>query len=187
MHANNGHPQERNWYIQVDGQAYGPFDDKTLWAFMCEGRVTALSLISQSANADYRPISANPGLMNWLNQVPAPQTAQASTAQTSPAQTSSQPEGKISVFMIMAEIRSGRGMDLMRTLQGLGPVQRIGDTVWILQARVRANDLRDILSQPLGADDRLFILDSFANETAWFNLSLDMDQQIAALWDVKPS
>lgn len=74
----------------------------------------------------------------------------------------------------------------MRTLQGLGPVQRIGDTVWILQARVRANDLRDILSQPLGADDRLFILDSFANETAWFNLSPDMDQQIAALWDVKP-
>ena len=50
MQANNGHPQERNWYIQVDGQAYGPFDDKTLWAFMCEGRVTALSLISQSAN-----------------------------------------------------------------------------------------------------------------------------------------
>ena len=187
MQANNGHPQERNWYIQVDGQAYGPFDDKTLWAFMCEGRVTALSLISQSANADYRPISANPGLMNWLNQVPAPQTAQALPAQTSPAQTSSQPEGKISVSMIMAEIRSGRGMDLMRTLQGLGPVQRIGDTVWILQARVRANDLRDILSQPLGADDRLFILDSFANETAWFNLSLDMDQQIAALWDVKPS
>jgi len=78
-------------------------------------------------------------------------------------------------------------MDLMRTLQGLGPVQRIGDSVWILQARARAHDLRDIICQPLGPDDRLFILDSFANETAWFNLSPDMDQQIAALWNVQPN
>jgi hypothetical protein len=44
--------------------------------------------------------------------------------------------------------------------------------------------VRDILSQPLGADDRLFILDSFANKTAWFNLSPEMDEQIARLWDI---
>jgi len=187
MQANNGHPQDRHWYIQVDSQAYGPFDDKTLWAFMCEGRVTALSLISQSASTDFRPISANPGLMNWLSQVPNQQTTQTSPTQTPHEQTQNEPQGKLTVFMIMAEIRSGRGMDLMRTLQGLGPVQRIGDSVWILQARARAHDLRDIICQPLGPDDRLFILDSFANETAWFNLSPDMDQQIAALWNVQPN
>ena len=143
---------------------------------MCEGRVNALSLISQSANSEFRPISANPGLMNWLGQVPKAQAKQPIAAK---------PEAELTVFMIMAEIRSGRGMELMRTLQGLGQVQRIGDTVWVLKARAHANQIRDILSQPLGADDRLFILDSYANETAWFNLSPDMDAQIASLWDVR--
>jgi len=72
MASDTGHPQAtaRDWFIQVDDQAYGPFDDKTLWAFMCEGRVNALSLISHSANTGFRPVSADPGLMNWLQQVP---------------------------------------------------------------------------------------------------------------------
>jgi len=177
MAADTGHPQAntRQWFIQVDDQPYGPFDDKTLWGFMCEGRVNALSLISQSANTGFRPVSADPGLMKWLEQVP-------NKDQKEPA---TQSDIKPTVFMVMAEIRSGRGMELMQTLQGLGTVQRLGDTVWLLRARARADDIRDVLSQPLGASDRLFVLDSFANETAWFNLSPDMDDQIAALWNIQ--
>jgi len=164
---------QRQWFIQVDGQAYGPFDDKTLWSYMIEGRVSAQSLVSQSANTGYRPVSADPGLMNWLRQ-----------ATEQPAQHT-EPEAKPTVFMIMAEIKSGRGMNFLQTLQSLGPTQRLGSTVWVLQARTQAKTLRDILSQPLGADDRLFVLDSFANETAWFNLSPEMDAQIAQLWNIE--
>jgi len=167
----------RNWYIQVDKQAYGPFDDKTLWSYMIEGRVSAQSLISQSANTGYRPVSANPGLMNWLSQAKASQSPQQQTQQAANVQPT--------VFMIMAEIRSGRGMDFLQSLQSLGATQRLGSSVWVLQARTKAETLRDILSQPLGADDRLFILDSFANETAWFNLSPEMDTKIAQLWKVQ--
>ena len=87
--------------------------------------------------------------------------------------------------MIMAEIKSGRGMNFLQSLQSLGPTQRLGSSVWVLQARTTADTLRDILSQPLGADDRLFILDSFANKTAWFNLSPEMDEQIAQLWNIE--
>ena len=162
----------RQWYIQVDSQAYGPFDDKTLWSYMIEGRVSAQSLISQSANTGYRPVSADPGLMNWISQ-----------ATERPTQTTQQ-NVKPTVFMIMAEIRWGRGMNFLQSLQNLGPTQRLGGSVWVLQARTTADTLRDILSQPLGADDRLFILDSFANETAWFNLSSEMDAQIAQLWNI---
>ena len=163
----------RQWFIQVDGQAYGPFDDKTLWSYMIEGRVSAQSLISQTANTGYRPISADPGLMNWLTQ-----------ATQKPV---SKPEVELppTVFMIMAEIKSGRGMNFIQTLQSLGATQRLGSTVWILQARTAAETLRDILSQPLGAEDRLFVLDSFANKTAWFNLSPEMDEQIAGLWGIE--
>jgi len=165
----------RQWFVQVEGQPYGPFDDQMLWSFMCEGRVNPQSLISQSANSGFRPVSADPALMNWLAQVPS----------DSPAQTDPKPKPAPTVFMIMAEVRSGRGMELIQTLQSLGPVQRIGDTVWLLRAEATAEDVRNVLSQPLGAQDRLFVLDSFANETAWFNLSPDMDGQIASLWNIE--
>jgi len=174
MSSGTDQPQiQRQWFIQVDGQAYGPFDDRTLWDYMVEGRVSSQSLISQTANTGYRPLSADPGLMNWLAQ----------------ATDKSPPEPEIqaapTVFMIMAEIKSGGGMNFLQTLQTLGPTQRLGTTVWILQARAEAETLRNILSQPLGADDRLFILDSFANKTAWFNLSSEMDAQIAQLWNIE--
>jgi len=165
----------RHWYIQVDNQAYGPFDDRTLWSYMIEGRVSAQSLVSQSANTGYRLVSSDPGLMNWL--------AQATDRPTQHQQQA--PDVPPTVFMIMAEIRSGRGMNFLQSLQSLGSTQRLGGSVWILQARTKAETLRDVLSQPLGADDRLFILDSFANETAWFNLSPEMDKQIAQLWKIE--
>ena len=176
MNSGSDTPQiTRQWFIQVDGQAYGPFDDRTLWSYMIEGRVSAQSLISQSANTGYRLVSSDPGLMNWLSK-----------ATKTPAQKQqSVPAAKPTVFMIMAEIRSGRGMNFLQSLQSLGPTQRLGGSVWILQARTKAETLRDILSQPLGADDRLFILDSFANETAWFNLSSEIDTQIAQLWKIQ--
>lgn len=177
--AQSPQPMNRQWFIQVDAQPYGPFDDKTLWAFMCEGRVNPQSLVSQSANSGFRPVSADPGLMNWMTQIPKTEAE----APRKSNETRSQP--KPTVFMIMAEVRSGRGMELIQTLQGLGPVQRIGDTVWLLRAQAKAEDVRNVLSQPLGPNDRLFVLDSFANETSWFNLSPDMDGQIAALWNIE--
>jgi len=162
----------RQWFVQVDGQAYGPFDDKTLWSYILEGRVGAQSLISHDANTGYRVFSTDPSLMNWL-------------AQAKP-QSVSEPREALptSVFMIMAEIKSGRGMNFLQSLQSLGPTQRLGSTVWILQAKAKAEALRDILAQPLGVEDRIFVLDSFANETAWFNLSPEMDEQIGQLWNI---
>jgi hypothetical protein len=176
---------QRQWYIQVEQQNYGPFDDQTLWAFMCEGRVNAQSLISQYPNTGYHPVSAEPGLMNWLAQVPQSQQPQTNQA-TQPAQTQAQPRPQAAqtVFMVMAEIRSGRAMEFLQMLQGLGDVERIGDSVWILKARASSEDIRNILCQPLGSDDRLFIMDSFANETAWFNLGAQMDSRVRELWDV---
>lgn len=170
-------PAARQWFIQVDGQAYGPFTDEILWSFMTEGRVTAQSQVSQNPQMGYRTVAADPGLMSWLSQVPQKQ------AET-PAPVAA-PRPPLTVFMVMAEIRSGRGMDFLRGLQSLGQVQRVGDTNWVLRAEAKASDVRDVLSQPLGADDRLFILDSFANETAWFNIGADMDSQIRDIWNLQ--
>lgn len=166
-------PEQNRWYVQVDGQAYGPFDDATLWKFMIEARVTETSVVSNHPNTGYRTVASDPNLMSWMAQRPAQDPEPEPTPVADPT-----------VFMIMGEIRSGRGMEFLQRLQGLGQVQRIGDTVWLLQARARAETVRDVLAQPLGAEDRVFVLDSYANETAWFNLSADMDAQVQALWDL---
>ena len=131
--GNDNAQAPRQWYIQVDKQAYGPFDDQTLWTYMLEGRIRAQSLISNSANTGYRPLSADPGLMNWL--------AQATQQQGTLPEPTTQSQQPATVFMIMAEIKSGRGMNFLQTLQSLGPTQRLGSTVWILQARAEAEAL----------------------------------------------
>ncbi|MEP1229438.1 MAG: hypothetical protein ABJG88_02060 [Litorimonas sp.] len=169
---------QSQWYIQVDQQNYGPFDDQTIWAFMCEGRINAQSLISRYPNTGYHLVSAEAGLMNWMAQVPQSQPAQPQNT------TLQQTQAAQSVFMVMAEIRSGRAMDFLKTLQSLGDVERIGDSVWIIQACASSEEIRNILCQPLGNDDRLFIMDSFANETAWFNLGAQMDTRVRELWNV---
>jgi len=70
------------------------------------------------------------------------------------------------VFVVMAEIRSENGMAFLQTLQSSGTAQRIGDSVWLLRSGTSVEQLRNRLSQILTRDDRLFILDSFQNETA---------------------
>ena len=68
----------------------------------------------------------------------------------------------LTVFVVMAEIRSVNGMDFLQALQSQGTAQRIGDSLWLLQSASSVEQLRNILSQTLTGDDRLFLLDSFA-------------------------
>jgi hypothetical protein len=85
----------------------------------------------------------------------------------------------------MAEIRSANGMTFLQALQQEGKTQRIGDSVWLLRSGISVEHLRNRLSQTLTRDDRLFLLDSFKNETAWFNIGSDMDVRIRELWDME--
>jgi hypothetical protein len=85
----------------------------------------------------------------------------------------------------MAEIRSENGMQFLQALQTQGAAQRIGDAVWVLRSANSVEQLRNKLSQCLTRDDRLFLLDSFANKTAWFNIGADMDARIRELWDLE--
>lgn len=88
------------------------------------------------------------------------------------------------VFLVMAEIRSEGAMGFLKALQDFGVAQRIGDTVWLLRSASTVEQLRNALSQTLTRQDRLFILDSGANKTAWFNIGADLDSRIRELWNV---
>jgi len=87
------------------------------------------------------------------------------------------------VLMIVAEIRSENPMRFLTQLQAMGTAERIADTVWLLRGTNTVQSARNHLSQTLSKQDRLFILDSLKNETAWFNIGAELDRRIRGLWD----
>lgn len=215
---------QNTWYVQVGGQAYGPYEDLQMQGFVAEGRVNAQSIISQSAAQGYAPAIKFPIFAQWSGQQiqveqaapqsqvlrpmsnvgggvlarqiqPTAHTPQAIAPNPTPirqVQTVPQVVQQVAaqaaantVFIVMAEIRSGNGMQFLQALQHEGVAQRIGDSVWLLQSGSSVERLRNRLSQTLTRDDRLFLLDSFKNETAWFNIGSDMDVRIRELWDME--
>ena len=211
---------QNTWYVQVNGQAYGPYDGAQMKAFVAEGRVTGQSIISQTAAQGYAQAVQFPAFSQWLGkslqaeQAPepaqilrpmsnvgggvlarqmqpagyAPQAVASNPAPIQRVQAAPQiaPQAAANtVFVVMAEIRSQNGMQFLQTLQNEGTAQRIGDSVWLLRSGSTVEQLRNRLSQALTKDDRLFLLDSFKNETAWFNIGSDMDIRIRELWDME--
>ncbi len=154
-----------HWYVQVDGTAYGPFDDATLAGFMSEGRVTAQSFLRSGNQGDFRQVTTYPALMEFLSK------------------PESEAQAKITVSLVMAEIRSGRSMAFLQTLQSLGQVQRIGDTTWLLRAHAQPDAICSVLSAPLGPEDRLFVVDAGSSARATFNLGQSVDRAVAELFE----
>ena len=242
-------PQQNSWYVQVNGQVYGPYSDEQMHGFCNEGRVNAYSVLSQSPHSGFAQATQFQSFLNWSGKLqpqrqmgtsmhPAQQNPVAHTpapAQNQILRPVSQPQAGVlarqmvapaapssvapspslepqplsspapvspqdpmvlsapievdkapalTVFVVMAEIRSVNGMDLLQALQSQGTAQRIGDSLWLLQSASSVEQLRNILSQTLTGDDRLFLLDSFANKTAWFNIGTNMDTRIRELWDI---
>jgi len=237
-------PQD-SWYVQVNGQNYGPYNAMQMQAFCSEGRVNEHSIISQSATQGYAPATRFQSFLQWTGRLEAkehplrltqsiPQTQQAQVSQqTQVLRPISAPQAGVlarqmtpnhapqnvapspvpahqvatpvqqpmsvqhptpvqnsnsiamTVFIVMAEIRSANGMDFLQALQDHGTAQRIGDSLWLLQSATSVEQLRNVLSQTLTKDDRLFLLDSFANKTAWFNIGTNMDARIRELWDIR--
>lgn len=208
------------WYVQVNGQAYGPYDTAQMQDFVAEGRVNAQSIISQSAQQGYAPAAQFPVFAQWAGQQPQMQPSSKQAQVLRPMSNvgggilarQMQPVGQAplavapnptpvqraqitlqavhqtaanTVILVMAEIRSGNGMQFLQALQQQGVAQRIGDSVWLLRCGISVEQLRNRLSQALTRDDRLFLLDSFKNETAWFNIGSDMDVRIRELWDME--
>jgi len=232
------HSPLKSWYVQINGQTYGPYSAAQMQGFCAEGRITEYSIISQSAVQGYAYARQFQSFFQWTGQlqavqplaqaqtpvqnqlssptpaqvlrpISAPQTsvlarqitpvdnapaalAPNPTPQVQPAPLQSDPVQPAlelqttakTVFIVMAEIRSSNGMNFLQALQGQGLAQRIGDSVWLLKSETRVEQLRNVLSQTLTGDDRLFLLDSFANKTAWFNIGTDMDARIRQLWDL---
>lgn len=91
-------------------------------------------------------------------------------------------EDNETVVLIMAELKTDRTMKFLKALQFCGVAERISHSVWLLRTSLSAAKLRNHLSQTIGETDRLFIMDSYNAQTAWFNIGADMDARIRKLW-----
>ena len=190
------------WYVLVEGQSYGPYTHDVMINFVGEGRVIASSLISQNARHGYVPANSAPIFQHWVNivmqlrqgaQTAQPQVQQAQTPQAytiaaaqpvqklNPRPTQSAAQSS-TVFIVMAEVDPKTGMNFLRALQSFGYVQRIGDSVWLLQGQHGLNEVKPALSSTLTKRDRLFIHDCFANQQDWVNIGADLDGRIAQMW-----
>lgn len=166
---------ERLWYIRVSGTVYGPFDDRTVWTYVQERRVTALSDLSTRPDHGYQPAKNWLEIAHWfLAPVvePAPQLAPAPPTQ--PKHTS--------LMLVMAEIRSGRSMAFLQTLQSLGDAQRIGDSVWLLQSNSDPEQMKSVLGPTLSVSDRLFVVDATYSEFSAYNLGSEVDGQLKQIF-----
>lgn len=190
---------QNQWYVQVSGQSYGPYSMAQMIAFIGEGRVIAGSLISQDATQGFAMAAGFPAFAGQLAPYASPQVLKQAHAQQTQGQQkaqetpkphepltaqapAAQPAADPSVFLVMAEINSENGMRFLQALQSFGPAQRIGDTVWLVRAASDIDNLRNALANTLTRQDRVFIMDSFNNRTAWFNIGADMDSRIKELW-----
>jgi len=196
------------WFVQVSGQVYGPYDNGAMQSFVSEGRVNAASKITNDPSGGFYDAAAYDIYNFWagtgqarvnapeptLHRFSAISETPLSAPLAEPKALDATPEAERpealskaasaqGVFTIMAEIRSGDTMAFLQTLQSFGRVERIGETLWALRGLTTVEQLRNALSSTLGRQDRMFIVDSVSNRTAWFNIGADLDKRIRDLWD----
>jgi len=158
------------------------FDAYNLWSGEAQqnmlSSVAAAGAVSvQATTANYAPIQP----IQPIQKQPVQQ--QYEQSQRAPQSTPAVHSNKSCVFLVMAEIRSSGEMAFLQTLRSFGQTQRVGDTVWLVRSTYSVEQIRNTLSQTLDQQDRLFILNSHAGKTAWFNIGADLDHRIRELWD----
>lgn len=158
----------QSWYVYVDGQVYGPFDDPRMTEFFDEGRLNAGSVLSPDASGPFRPATHWPSYESWTrprSETPVP----------TPTKPQAQSGAATHVLLVLAEIRSSMGMSFLQTLQSLGTVERVSNTVWLTQTGLSAAHAKSVLSTSLTAQDRLFIADVTDQKPESINLGASLD------------
>lgn len=179
MKSNDGNDAAagRLWYIRVAGTVYGPFDDRTVWTYVQEGRVTAASDLSTRPDNGYQPAKNWLEIAHWFQ---APMAAPTPVAAPAPP---IQPQYS-SLMLVMAEIHSGRSMAFLQTLQSLGDAQQIGESVWVMQSNSDPEQMKSVLGPTLSVSDRLFIVDATQSDFAAYNLGVDVDTELKEIFAV---
>lgn len=151
------------WWVQVRGQAYGPYSMEQLSAFVAEGRVRPATRVSNDPEGVWVEARKVIGLTKALE--PANDAGQAAN-----------------VF-VHAEIFSGSWNGFMAALKSMGQVCDLAPGLWLVRTQFSAGVIRNTLSQTLERGDRFVVIDATRDRLAWFNLGPEVDVRIAQTWN----
>jgi hypothetical protein len=165
--------REKSYYMQVGHQLYGPYTSDLMQQYCDEGRVGPQSLLSLNRDAGFKPAKDWPEFTTWTRgrYDPLQNAAQTMASDAMP-----------SVYFVIADISPRQQIGFIKSLQGLGTVHRLTETVWVLGSAMKIENIREVLSQTLTLEDRLFIHDSFSNRAGWFNIGEGLDEKLRNLW-----
>lgn len=154
------------WWVQVRGQAYGPYSIEQLGRFVEEGRIRPATLVSDSPETGWTEARRINALMAPLRAgEPANDAAEAAN-----------------VF-VHAEIVSGSWNAFMAALEGMGAICELSPGLWLVRTRFSAGIIRNTLSQTLERGDRFVVIDATRDRFAWFNLGPEIDVRISKVWN----
>ena len=157
-----------SWHVRVGQQGYGPYTHAMMARFVSEGRVTASSHITADPAQGWFAAVQYPQWREWSGAAPAQDPVQQpATPQQQPVRqsVSSRP---VSRHIVMAELRSGRGVDFLRAVQGYMQTTRIGDAVWLVDGAGDTQALTATLRAAVGPGDRVFVADITTSETGQY-------------------
>lgn len=153
------------WWVQVRGQAYGPYSFDQLSRFVEEGRVRPNTFVSDKPESGWTEARRVGGLMPQHRS----EVRDAAT------------EGA-NVF-VFAEIRSGAWMRFMAALETMGAMVELAPGLWLVRTRHSAGVIRNTLSQTLETGDKFVVMDSTRDRFAWFNLGPEVDVRVGHVWN----
>ncbi|MEJ0059721.1 MAG: DUF4339 domain-containing protein [Terricaulis sp.] len=160
------------WWVQVRGQAYGPYTLDQLARFVEEGRVRPATRISDSPSTGWIEARRVDALMAPLRAA-APNEQPANEGQAAEA---------ANVF-VHAEILSGAWGAFMAALESMGVIADLAPGLWLIRTRFGAGVIRNTLSQTLERGDRFVVIDATRDRLAWFNLGPENDVHIREVWN----
>lgn len=156
------------WWVQVRGQAYGPYSFEQLSHFVEEGRVRPSTPVSDKPESGWTEARRIGGLM--------PQHRAELHVERAGAETAA------NVF-VFAEIRSGAWMAFMAALEAMGAMAELAPGLWLVRTRFSAGIVRNTLSQTLERGDKFAVIDATRDRLAWYNLGPEVDVRLGQVWN----
>lgn len=157
------------WWVQVRGQAYGPYDLQQMLAYVAENRVLPNSMASHSPYGDWAEVRSFDILMG--------------AARASSFGGAAKPSQNAANIFVHAELISGAHPAFVAALESLGALCELTPNFWLVRTAHGAGVVRNTLSQTLERGDRFVVVDATRDRFAWFNLGPEIDVKIKDVWN----